>query len=141
MLRRLGSPYFALFFALTALLIGGTPAYAQGNAAPAVSWQYTPADGAVYGIAHSADGAYLVGVIGFGFDPGGKIVSLDPANGEERWSVDIPESPSADPVVANGIVYAGIGTLITGNSAVYSLDAATGAQRWRTDVTNHDLPA
>jgi outer membrane protein assembly factor BamB len=137
----LGSPYFALFFAVVGgLLVGGTGS-AHDNGAPEVLWQFSPADGAVYGSARSADGAELVTVIGYGFDPGGRIVSLDPATGSERWAVDVPESPSADPVVANGTIYVGIGSLVSGNSAVYALDAETGTQRWRADVTNRELPA
>jgi outer membrane protein assembly factor BamB len=82
-----------------------------------------------------------VAVIGYGFDPGGAIVSLDPATGDERWRVDIDESPWSNPVIEDGIVYAGIGSLVSGRSAVYALDAATGDQIWRSDITNSSLPA
>ncbi|MEZ4530330.1 MAG: hypothetical protein R2855_04790 [Thermomicrobiales bacterium] len=37
------------------------------------------------------DGATLVAVIGIPDDPGGQIVSLDPATGAVRWTHDVPE--------------------------------------------------
>ncbi len=140
MLRRLHSPYFSLFLASLLLVVSLGSASAQG-AAPAVGWRYVLADGAVYGSALSADGADLVAVIGYGFDPGGTIVSLDPATGRERWRVDIDESPWSNPVIEDGVVYAGIGSLVSGRSAVYALEAATGDQIWRSDITNSSLPA
>ena len=100
-----------------------------------------PADGAVFGRALSDDGADLVVVIGYGFDPGGTIVSLDPATGSVRWSVDVSESPSSDPIIVDGVVYAGIGSLVSGQSAVYAFDAATGNQLWKDEITNLELPA
>jgi outer membrane protein assembly factor BamB len=141
MFERFWQPHFALFLLLLGSLLGPAVAGAQSAAVPTVQWQYLPFDGAVYGLALSDDGSVLVAVIGYGFDPGGTLVGFDPATGAERWRVDIPESPSAAPIVENGVVYAGIGTLVTGRSAVYALDADTGAQRWRTDVTNSDIPA
>jgi outer membrane protein assembly factor BamB len=140
MLGRLNSPYFALFFALALFVISLGTASAQ-NVAPGIGWHYTLADGAVYGSALSADGADLVVVIGYGFDPGGSIVSLDPATGDERWRVDIDETPWSNPTIEDGVVYAGIGSLVSGRSAVYALDTATGERRWRTDISNSSLPA
>lgn len=140
MLRRLHSPYFFLFFVSLLLVIAPVGVTAQSSA-PQVAWHYTPADGAIYGSAVSEDGADLVVVLGYGFDPGGAIVALDPTTGDERWRVDIEEAPSSNPIVVDGVVYAGIGSLVSGRSAVYALDAASGAQRWRTDITNTSLPA
>lgn len=134
-------PYFTLFFGVLALLLSLGSVAAQGITPPTLLWQFTPSDGAIFGSALSDDGAALVVVIGYGFDPGGTVVSLDPATGDVRWSVDIPESPWSDPVIADGIVYAGIGSLISGQSAVYAFEVDTGAQLWRNDVTNRDLPA
>lgn len=140
MLGRLNSPYFALFLASLLFMVSLGMASAQ-NAAPSIGWQYPLADGAVFGSTLSTDGADLVVVIGYGFDPGGSIVSLDPATGDERWRVDIDESPWSNPIIENGIVYAGVGSLVSGRSAVYALDAATGDQIWRADITNSSLPA
>lgn len=132
--------YFSLFFALVALVLGGMSASAQPGA-PAVSWSYLPTDGAAYGLGLSEDGSTLVAVIGFGFDPGGQIVSLDPVNGEVLWTVETAEGALAGPIVVDGVVYAGMGSLVGGGAAVYSLDAATGGELWRTDVNDPQLPA
>lgn len=140
MLRRLKSPYFAVFLSSILLLVSLGSASAQ-SVAPQVGWQYALTDGAVYGRALSADGSDLAVVIGYGFDPGGTIVSLDPATGDERWRVDIEEAPSSNPIIEDGVVYAGIGSLVSGRSAVYALDAASGAERWRADISNSLLPA
>jgi serine/threonine-protein kinase len=140
MLRHLHSPYFALFLAVFLLAVSLGPAGAS-TAVPEVAWQFTPADGAVYGSALSDDGADLVVVLGYGFDPGGAIISLDPTTGDERWRVDIDETPWSNPTIEDGVVYAGIGSLVSGRSAVYALDTATGERRWRTDISNSSLPA
>lgn len=141
MSRRYWYPYFVGFFLLVASfgLAHAPSALAQG--APSVLWQVQPADGAVVGAALSSDGQHLVAVLGYGFDPGGGIVSFDPATGEQRWTVPVPESPSADPVIAGGVVYAGVGSLVSDRSAVYALDIESGVQLWRTDVSNPELPA
>ncbi len=132
--------YFSLLLGTFFLLL--TPGFGGAQSAmPQVAWQYTLTDGAIYGRALSDDGAALVVVIGYGFDPGGAIVSLDPATGGERWRVAIDETPSSNPIVEDGVVYAGIGSLVGGRSAVYALDAASGARLWRTDITNSSLPA
>lgn len=141
MFGRLNSRYFSLFLIALALLISSAAVDAQTSEPPRIGWHYTPADGAIFGSALSDDGADLVVVIGYGFDPGGAIVSLDPATGDERWRVDIDESPWSNPVIERGVVYAGIGTLVSGRSAVYALDVATGDQLWRVDITNPSLPA
>ena len=136
--------YWLRWVALCSVLVslGFAPAVsAQDDAGPEVRWTYTPPEGAVYGSALSADGTRLVVVVGYGFSPGGAIVSLDPATGSEQWQLDIEEAPSSNPVIENGIVYAGIGSLVGGPSAAYAIDAATGAQLWRTDISNRDLPA
>ncbi|HET9660453.1 MAG TPA: PQQ-binding-like beta-propeller repeat protein [Thermomicrobiales bacterium] len=141
MLRVLNSPYFTLFLLSLMLLLAPGQAAAQTAGTPQVAWHYTPASGAVYGAGLSDDGADLVVVIGHGFEPGGAIVSLDPATGAERWRADIDEAPSSSPIIESGVVYAGIGSLVSGRSAVYALDAASGAVLWRTDVSNNELPA
>src|SRR4051794_29761040 len=85
MSSRLNCRYPALV--LTLLLIALSPGVgaAQSTAPPVVRWQFTPDDGAVVGQALSEDGAQLVLLLGYGFDPGGAIVSLDPASGAVRW--------------------------------------------------------
>lgn len=131
------------FFFLVLLLIGvlsGAESTSAQTAAPVPVWQYTLTDGAAYGLGLSDDGETLVAVVGFGFDPGGQIVSLDPASGDVRWTVETEEGALADPIVSDGMVYAGMGSLVGGGAAVYALDAATGAELWRTDVENRDLP-
>ena len=114
---------------------------AQPVSPPRHLWTHEVTDGSAYGLGISADGETLITVIGFGFDLGGQIVSLDPATGEVRWQVDTPESASADPIIAGGVVYAGMGNLVGGGAAVYALEATTGNELWRTDVENRTLPA
>ncbi|MCO5219961.1 MAG: PQQ-binding-like beta-propeller repeat protein [Thermomicrobiales bacterium] len=113
----------------------------QAAQTPQIEWQYRPADGAVYGIGQSADGDTLIAAIGYGFEAGGQIVSLDPATGAVLWQHDTPEAASADPIVVDGVVYAGMGNLTGGGAAVYALDAVRGAQLWRTNVENRSIPA
>lgn len=108
---------------------------------PTVLWHYQPTNGAVMGRALSASGDQLVALLGHGFDPGGMVVSLDPATGAVRWQAEVPESPDADPVIVDGIVYAGIGNLVGDGAAVYAFDGATGEQFWHTEVANPALPA
>ncbi|TXG79161.1 MAG: hypothetical protein E6R14_11545 [Thermomicrobiales bacterium] len=140
MKRYLKSIYFVVLLVLLVLVVGAGGTLAQTRA-PQLGWHYTFPDGAAYGLGVSETGDVLVAVIGFGFDPGGQIVSLDPATGDVRWSVETGEGASADPIVADGVVYVGMGSLTGGGAAVYALDAATGAERWRTDVENRTLPA
>src|SRR5215211_5822802 len=109
----LKSTYLSLFLAMLGLVAGAGGVLAQAGE-PALSWHYELTDGAASGLGISGDGETLVAVIGFGFDPGGQIVSLDPANGEVRWHVDTPEGASADPSVVDGVVYAGMGSLVGG---------------------------
>lgn len=121
--------------------IGSLDGALAQSAPPQIAWRYTLDDGAAYGLGISGDGTSLVAVVGFGFDPGGQIISLDPATGQARWAVDTPESAAGDPIIVDGVVYAGMGNLVGGGAAVYALDAATGAELWRTDIENRDLPA
>jgi outer membrane protein assembly factor BamB len=138
-LVRRASAALVLSFVIASMSYGQVSA--QPERPPHVLWSDALTDGAAYGLGMSEDGSDLVAVVGFGFDPGGQIVSLDPATGEVRWQVDTPESASGDPIVSEGIVYAGMGNLVGGGAAVYALDAATGAELWRTDVENRELPA
>lgn len=136
-LRSTSVVILCLVFGLTS---SGMSAVAQ-DAPPVVRWQHALSDGAAYGLGLSDDGATLIAVIGFGFDPGGEIVSLDPETGAVLWTMATSEGASADPIVVDGAVYAGMGSLTGGGAAVYALDAVTGEMRWRTDVGNPDLPA
>ncbi len=141
MFGRLNGRYCSLVLIALALLLPSVAVGAQASEPPRTGWHYAPPDGAIFGSALSDDGADLIVVIGYGFDPGGAVVSLDPVTGNERWRVDIAESPWSNPVIDRGVVYAGIGSLVSGRSAVYALDAATGDQLWRADITNPSLPA
>jgi outer membrane protein assembly factor BamB len=137
-LRRLGlAPMLALLIGLIAL---GSVA-ARQTSPPAPVWTYEFTDGAAYGLGLSEDGGTLIAVVGFGFDTGGTIISLDPATGEEIWAFSTEEGASADPIVVDGVVYAGMGSLVGGGAAVYALDATAGAELWRADIMNHELPA
>lgn len=136
----LKSRYVSILLAMVGF-VGLTEGVAAQATGPSVAWNYTLSDGGAYGLGISADGETLVAVIGFGFDPGGQIVSLDPVTGAVRWQLDTSEGAAADPVVVDGTVYAGMGSLVGGGAAVYALDAATGAELWRTDVENRELPA
>ncbi len=136
-----GVRLFAISGLLLALVVSCSLAVAQGEQAPVLGWQFMPVEGAVYGSAMSDDGASVVAVIGYGFEPGGAVVSLDAETGEMRWRVDVDEAPSSNPIVTNDVVYAGIGSLVTGRSAVYAFELATGSRLWRTDISNSKLPA
>jgi eukaryotic-like serine/threonine-protein kinase len=128
-----------IFFVLGLFSFGEVTA--QTPPSPHLLWNYALTDGATYGLGMSGDGSELIAAIGFGFDPGGQIVSLDPATGAVRWLVETDEAPSADPIVIDGVVYAGIGSLVGGGAAVYALDAGSGAVLWETDIERGDLPA
>ncbi len=136
--RRFG---YSLVVLLSVLAFAVAPIAARQPQPPGLIWHYQLPDGAAYGLGLSEDGSNLVTVIGFGFDPGGQIVSLDPATGSVRWLVETPEGASAEPLIVDGVVYAGMGSLVGGGAAVYALDAMTGAELWRTDIENRDLPA
>lgn len=132
------------FLALVLLMLGfmgGAGDTSAQTTAPVLSWQYELTDGAAYGLGVSDDGQSLIAVVGFGFDSGGQIVSLDPASGEVRWTLETAEGALADPIVGDGVVYAGMGSLVGGGAAVYALNAEDGAELWRTDVGNRELPA
>ena len=141
MKNRFGRPGMASILLLLLELFALGPVAAQQPSAPESIWSYELGNGAAYGLGHSQDGGTLIAVVGFGFDPGGEIVSLDPVTGEVRWTVATDEDASADPIVVDGVVYAGMGNLVGGGAAVYALDAATGAELWSTDVENRELPA
>lgn len=76
------------------------------------------------GIGRSA--AVAGGLVYLGTDNGALRV-VDAATGEERWRFDSDETtqPTRTPTVANGVVYAPIG------STLYAFDAADGTERWR----------
>jgi eukaryotic-like serine/threonine-protein kinase len=128
-------------FSAALTLLSSFPASAQD--APTLLWRFAPGQPAEAGIIEEpvVGSGSVFGVTTHGFDPGGDVFALDAATGERIWQIAIPEAISASPVFADGVVYVGAGSLVSGRSAVYALDATTGEERWRADVTNLDLPA
>lgn len=81
-----------------------------------------------------ADGALVAGVGTEGHSPGGgRVVAVDLADGDVRWSAPVDSAVWGAPAVADGVVYAAQ-RADTGSSveaALYALDLADGGELWR----------
>ena len=104
--------------------------------------------------AHDLDSGYVGGSVALDDDHvvvgtfDARIVALDRATGEEAWATDVAEYPKSvvfgSPVVADGLVVAGIGSFevfvpsdpATFRGTVVALDAASGELAWRFHVTD-----
>src|SRR5690606_7516392 len=104
-------------------LTGETRWTFNGPRSIAVEWSApVVTDTAVY-IGHSSSNLY----------------ALDKATGEELWFTSLADWPTADPILANGLLIVGVGSHgmeveLDHPGVVYALDAATGEIRWTFGV-------
>jgi len=78
------------------------------------------------------DDAVFIGTIDDGNAADARVISLDPASGEPRWTRRVRQSVKSPIVCTDGLLIA-----VSATGAVHCLDPATGAVRWRAELPNH----
>lgn len=63
----------------------------------------------------------------------GRVIAWDPADGQQRWSVDIPRGLLSPPVVVGDLVVVS-GARTSGDAAMTGLDVDSGEQRWEAPL-------
>ncbi len=103
--------------------------------APGYSWVDRGVGTVIFGVVVVGDTAYFATLEG-------NVEAVDARTGAPRWTVHLPNAVFGPPLVANGVVYVGIGndTMAlesstrwvrgTGPSGWYALDASTGKILW-----------
>jgi outer membrane protein assembly factor BamB len=89
-------------------------------------------------VALDGDRVFVTAAVGPEDDRRGRVLALDAADGSERWRTDLAAPVRADPVVADGRVYAGT---LAGD--LVALDADDGSEAWRASTPRsiHQRPA
>ncbi len=61
------------------------------------------------------------------------VYAFNASDGSQRWSLQEPSYISAEPVLANGVLYIGTSDSDSGSCVVEALNASNGALRWKTE--------
>lgn len=77
------------------------------------------------------DGAVIAAV--YDDSDAGRVIAWDLADGQQRWSVEIPRSLLNPPVVSGDLVLVG-GARTSGDAAITAIDLSNGEPRWETPL-------